>query len=314
MQAETDRLLRLTATLPAERAVHVQHHLLTFQKFTLACEAAITAVNERDDHTLEGWARRTLDCIRDEACQTWHPMDDLHLLPAHTQDVLLTAAEQNPQLFFASRRLTPSEAWRRETREGLATGRLKMLSPWDCAELIALAGKSEPGLRTIRPREARTAYLLIQDTTLARIAEPIFYAARIRQPDGTERELRNGEEVECIFNPFAPDVLFIRSDKGRFLGVAPRATKIDPNDREATLRAWAEASSRRAERLAPVRETMAHRKQEITDRRDHNARVADLTRPFLPEEKTQHASLTAARARVSELLKQSRQNEPAPEY
>ena len=311
IQQETDALLKRAESLTPERRDSLQFHLLSFAKFTEALAAGIAGINAEDDHKLEGWARHTLDCIRDG--EKFLPHEDLAMLPAVAASALITAAEHDASLFVPQRRLSRGEAWQRECREGLRTGRLAMLSPWDCAEIVALAGKSEPGLNTIRPREVRSAYIVVEDTTLAREPEPIFFAARITQMDGTERELENGEDVECVFNPFAPDVLFIRR-KGQFLGVAKRATKINPNDRAETLAAFAEARSRRAERLAGVREIMAPHTDAIAARRAHNERVCDTAAPLTAGERHAASALAAAKARIAEATRISRQNAETETY
>jgi len=304
-----DRLLKLALTMPPERALAIRHNLLSFAEFVRDSRELIESVNARTEHDLEGWARFTLDSIADER-GTWHPLADLALMPAEAASAILTLAERDPSLFCAARKLSPSAAWTRETRQGIAAGRLRTLHPWDAAEIIALAGKAEPELRTIRTRSVRAAYIVVRDTTVAMLPEPIFYSARIAQPNGEVRELRNGEDVEIIFNPFAPEILFVRSEKGRFLGVAKRDHGINPNIRAEVLAAYAEAKRRRGERLAPIKASMAADVAATVSRARHNDRVTDLSQPYTDAEHTAADALAAARAAVAERLNISRQNTP----
>lgn len=299
MDKETDAALALAASLPPERASMVQHALLTFDTFLEKVREAIRDMNNRDDHTLEGWDRFTLDAVSDGA-GGWLALADI---TADTAALVASAsaaiqAGEDARRWIARRRLSPWQAWQRETAAGFASGRLATMPVSYAAEICALAGRAEPALNVCRPRTIRGAYIAVMDTATARLAEPMVYEARVTTTDGTTRPLGNGEDVECVFNPFFTDLLFLRTPRGGFLGVARRAVAVNPNDIEAVRAAQAEARSLRDERLAPTRALFEPEHAAVRARREHNARVADTTKPLTDTERI----LAAARDRVREAL------------
>lgn len=92
-------------------------------------------------------------------------------------------------------------------------------------------------------------------------------------PEGGREELIEGNTYQVFVNPFAPDQLFIRDHKARFLGIAPAqpiAYRHRPETATAAVREYAQEENRL------MRQLIKRQIPAITERRDrhkHNAAV-----------------------------------------
>jgi hypothetical protein len=292
--AEADKLIKLAADLGPERAAHLDFPLLDFTTgFLPRANACIDQLNLSHDHDLEGWEALgyyalayRLHAGSDVALAE----QDLLALPPLERNEILALAQRDPAAMVVRRKLSRWDVWDRQQREAQANGRIKRLPGYLACELIAADGKAAEAVHAIRPRSLTRAYITVEDTRLALLDGPQIYEARVLRPDGTVCELPEGD-YKIVFNAFAPETIFVKDTKDRFLGIAPRAERINPNDQAAVLEAYGHAGSRRAERLQPVRERHADWHNEVARRGAHNTRVANGA-PITDEEKAEARALT----------------------
>jgi hypothetical protein len=124
----------------------------------------------------------------------------------------------------------------------------------------------------------------------------------ITDNEGRQSFLKDGETYLAFVNPFAPNQLFVKDGKGRFLGTAARCERASRADMEALKRNMGRAAHIETELLAPLATRQAKETRKKLAMHRNNAEVISGT--------------TEARedftARATQALNQSLQAETTP--
>lgn len=117
------------------------------------------------------------------------------------------------------------------------------------------------------------------------------YWGHVITPDGHREELTEGETYQIFVNPFAPDQLFVRDAKARYLGIAPAqpiAHRHDPDSVTAAVREYATEENRLVSKL--VKRQLPN----IAKRRDRHKHNAAVLKAHLDAKQNLTAEATAA--------------------
>jgi len=273
---QTDKLLKVKAQLPPERAALLKLPLLEYHSHFLPLLLDVyDRINGRDWHELEGWAASgfvTLDYkVAPEAIE-WVGTERLLAMPAPLREALVAAARQDARL-LRQRKLSPTEVWQ------AGRGQLQRVPAHVIADIL--------GEDLAEERKCKNAYFEFDDMELS--PEELRYEGRILTPDGREEELRD-DTYQTFCNPFDLGQLFIHDAKGRHLGVARRVKRgVNAAEIQREL-------GRQRERLADLqRPLLARHAAEAraeARRLEHNADVI-AGAPVTPEEKQRAAEVAA---------------------
>jgi hypothetical protein len=103
------------------------------------------------------------------------------------------------------------------------------------------------------------------------------FDALIHDPEGRIIPLKEGETYLTTANPFAPDQLFIKDAKGRFLGTAPRIARASRADLDSITRAIGAAAKKETTLLEPLRLRQAKATRQKLDLHRHNTQILEGT-------------------------------------
>lgn len=124
------------------------------------------------------------------------------------------------------------------------------------------------------------------------------FEAIVTDLEGRTTHLNDRERYDTTVNPFAPNQLFVRDAKGRFLGVAKRITRTSQADLPALQRAMGEAAAIEAELLAPLRERQVKGARAKKKMHENNAAVlSDAAKEAKQTAKTAASTLALAARR-----------------
>lgn len=254
-----ERLLGFMATAPEEVRAALMHPLLDYhtQFLPLLNYLYAVAINGRTEHALEGWEEMGRVITRYTLAPgsgQWLAIEDL---PETSRGLVLAAAREDLAKWTQRHRLSPAEVWQRG-RGDLIRG--------DHALVADLIG---PDLA--RERKVEGSYITFQDIEVS--PSPLIYEARIRTPQGRERELIRGERYGCLVNPYAPEDLIVLDARGAILGTAERVHRTSLADLEGMVESWGRAAKRQGEILADVRERWAPEEEAAVALRRHNAEL-----------------------------------------
>jgi hypothetical protein len=101
----------------------------------------------------------------------------------------------------------------------------------------------------------------------------MIYQARLRTPEGVERELPAGSKFQAFANPFAPRFLFVCNAKGTCLGTCELVQRVSYTDQTAIAQAAGHKRERIADILQGTRQRQAGEVQAAQDMREHNRRL-----------------------------------------
>ncbi len=233
---------------------------------------AYREINERTWHNLEGWhaaGNIRIDYRTTPSADHWLNDAEFAALPEISQTLLLQAAAADPR-YLQSRKLSPMEVRLRDR------GQLTRLPAFVVGEIL--------GEDFARELECRGTYFnAFSDQELS--PEPLVFEAFITTPEGRPEKLAD-DKYQVFVNPFDLQQLFVHDARGRCLGVAQRANRIDRDDTEALKREFGRRSHQIAELKKPLLARHAEAVRAETDRLANNAAVLDETRPFTMEEKS----------------------------
>ena len=277
------RLLAALQQLPPERAALLQFPLLEQTQFMHVLSDIYRFLETDTDHNLEGW----IDC--------GHVTQEMHLLGQWwTQDALLTLPTEQQQLAIAllnqgqlqarPRKLSRLEVWQRGSAD-----LIRITGPTVC-ELLGPTFAAE--------RKVISHQISFRDKDLG--PGDHKFDALIIDPEGRTVSLKDGETYLTTANPFAPDQLFIKDAKGRFLGTAPRITRASRADLDAVTRAIGAAAKKETTLLEPLRHRQMKTTREKLALHQHNTQVIEGTNEALADFTT----------RATTLLNQSLTTEP----
>lgn len=218
----------------------LQFNFPTWGEFARAADEAHRQMDERTDHTLEGWEECgfTVGELKVAGMPHWTAIPRMAALPAEraAQVRALVAAGAAE---YRERRMSPAEAWASATRDHA----LETVSP-GFAPMILGKELAHPGTvgdkLTVTVRDAETGERYVVSAVI----------------DG--KPLARGAQVQVWVNPIDSGKAYVADEQGRFLGVAStlQAVRADASadvpelQRQLGMRSAALAEGRR--RLAPV--------------------------------------------------------------
>jgi hypothetical protein len=251
-----ERLLAALQQLPAERAALLKFPLLEQTQFMLVLSDIYRFLESDHEHNLEGW----IDC--------GHVTQEMHLLGQWwSQEALLTLPPEQQQMAIAllhsgnlqarPRKLSRLEVWQRGSTD------LVRISGGTVCDLLGPSYAAE--------RRVASHMISFRDKDLG--PGDHKFDALIHDLEGRIVSLKEGETYLTTVNPFAPDQLFIKDAKGRFLGTAPRITRASRADVDAVTRAIGAARHKETVLLEPLRTRQLKASREKLDLHRHNAAV-----------------------------------------
>jgi hypothetical protein len=198
----------------------------------------IRLINERRTHNLEGWIE--LKFLSDQyrfhtQSEEWLSQEQYLALPDATQAWLREQVRGNTALHRPSR-LAPADVFAMQ-RGGVCRASMAMI-----AEILYRDLATE--------RKCRNGYFAFDDQEISH--EELRYHSRICTPDGRQEEL-TGDKYEVVVSPMQPELLWIYTGKGAFLGTAPRAAKSSRIDEDQNKLNLAFEQKRLADLAKPLK-------------------------------------------------------------
>lgn len=232
---------------------------------------AYREINERTWHNLEGWhaaGNIRIEYRTTPTASQWLTDAEFSNLPEAAQNLIVQLAQADSR-FIQQRKLSPMEVRLRDR------GQLVKLPAFVVGEIL--------GEDFARELSCSGAYFNeFSDHELA--PEPLRFESFITTPEGREEKLADGKYMVFV-NPFDLGQMFVHDARGRCLGVARRAGRIDRDDAEALKRAFGRREHQIAELKKPILARHAATVREELARMENNAAAMDETRPFTDEEK-----------------------------
>ena len=187
-------------------------------------------------------------------------------------------------------RMNRREVWDR------GAGELVKLPGWGVCEILGddLARESTVGAGMFE----------IQDQE---IGPAIYrYESQVRDAEGRQRELRDGEKYQVFINPFALGTLFVRDAQGRYVGECRQIHAPSRADMDGVRRAMGKTIHREAELLTPLQTRHAAEAREKQARHENNADLLDGTpakqTPAQARQRKEQNHVAADRARRLQLM------------
>jgi hypothetical protein len=252
---------------------------------------AYREINERDWHNLEGWHKAgniRIEYRTTPTAPNWLTDGEFSELPEISQQLLLQAAQTDSR-FIRQRKLSPMEVRQRDR------GQLTRLPSFVVGEIL--------GDDFARELETRGSYFnSFSDMELA--PEPLLFESVITTPEGREEKLADGK-YQVFVNPFDLQQLFVHDARGRCLGVARRANRIDRADDEALKREFGRRSHQIAELQKPILARHAQTVRDENSRLRNNAAIIEDVEG-ITDAKRQARNLRKFEGDASELLGDNR--------
>jgi hypothetical protein len=240
------RMIKLAADLPPNLAQAIRSELYTAQEYAYFAHLAYGALNERDDHNLQGWA----DCgfvspkwkWAEDPPEIWRDREELASLPPHLIEHANHQASLNPSL-RRSFKMRPADAMRAVCNDPA----IRRMRPEDAVLLVPMEWAQPVKIRSKRE-------IHISDPLLS--TEELIYFTEITNQHGRTEYLSPGDNVLAYVNPFDLDRLLICDQQGTYIGSVVRSVRVG-RDRE-TLELMFRERARMANNLeGPVRAAMA---------------------------------------------------------
>jgi hypothetical protein len=292
-----DKLLKLAAALPAERAALLKYPFLEWNQFIGLALDIYRIIDERTDHELEGWKK--LGFIANEwrlsvDSQHWLPMQQFLALPAPQQSVMRTMVDHTPGLTRA-RQLSPREVFHQQR----VAAPMAKLPEFMILDLLG----DDVDQTQVCERTVKGRYIEFDDRDLD--PDPLRFDATL---DG--RRLRHGQTYLTLINPFNPTQLHLFNASRAYIGAIPRDFAPCRSDLDAVRRKMGEVRKDENERLVELGLRHIDKAREKTEMHEHNHAVASGYESIdqLRKDQREQKSL-AADARTS-LLKNARTYKP----
>lgn len=228
-----DELLAAYSELPPEKAELIEFPILELSQFMDVAQEVYARIAHRREHKLEGW----IESGNVVQAFSWGGQLLMETQLTDEQRALVPALLSSGMLSAKPVRMSRQEVWDRGARD------LIRIPGWGVCSILGddLA------------REVRVSRNMISVED-AEIGPGVFrFESFIVDAEGNDAALRDGETYQAFINPFAPDMLFVRDAKGRYLGESRRIHAPCRGDVEAVARAMGEAAKRESTLLAPLR-------------------------------------------------------------
>lgn len=229
------RLLAAMQQLPADKASLLQFPLLEVNQYMGVLGDIYRFIENDPEHDLEGWE------------QCGHLMQMIHILGDwRTQDELLTLPDGQREMALAMiqsrmvetrpRKMTRAEVWHR-----------------GAADLVRIHGGTVCnilGNDFAVERKVHAHQFVFEDKEVG--PGQHRFEGIVTDAEGRQSFLKDGETFLAFVNPFAPNQLFVKDAKGRFIGTAARCERASRADAEGLKRSMGRAAHIEAELLAPL--------------------------------------------------------------
>lgn len=240
------KMLKLAQQLNPRLANAIRSELYTATEYAWIAHLIYGALNERDDHALQGWA----DCgfveprwrwANDEPGM-WRTRDELIGLPDNLREHAQHQQRQDPSLVRPFK-LTPAEAMRSVCKDPA----IRRMKPEDAVLLVPMEWA-----HAVRVRNKRE--IVIQDPLLA--SESLIYFTELTNSRGRTEYLSPGDEVLAFVNPFDLDRLLLCDQGGTYIGSVVRSIRAT-RDRETVELMFKERARMAGNLEGVVRQAMA---------------------------------------------------------
>lgn len=259
MLAHNQKLLAAAAHMPAATARCLAYDILTTEQLMDVLSYYYSYMECETDHDLEGWEESGHIVQELELAGRWITQADLLALPPAQHDMAL-ALLGSGQLRTRPRKMSRREVWDTDANS------LVRIPPYGVCEIL--------GEDLSEERSVADHMFEFED---AEVGPGIHrYPAIVETIDGHMLELREGEKFQAFVNPFAPQHLFVRDAKGRYIGLADRSLKPCRADYAGTQRAKVSAFKTEAKLLRDLRERQIPAAKARTDRAKHNASLLKI--------------------------------------
>lgn len=252
------RLLAAMQQLPADKAALLQFPLLEVNQYMSVLSEIYRFIENDHEHDLEGWEQcghimQTVNLMGE-----WRTQDELLMLPDGQREMAL-AMIQRGMVQTMPRKMTRAEVWHR-----------------GAADLVRIHGGTVChilGDEFASERKVQAHQFLFEDKEVG--PGQHRFEGIITDNEGRQSFLKDGETYLAFVNPFAPNQLFVKDARGRFLGTAARCERASRADMEALKRNMGRAAHIETELLAPLaaRQAKATR-QKLTMHRNNAAVIA----------------------------------------
>lgn len=233
-------LLKIAATLPAERVKLLLFPLCHFNQYVQLVAEIYERMDWRYDHQLEGWdqAGYVVSEYRLAHEAAWRPMAELLDLPLDQRaaiDIFLRAHTE----FMRTRKLSPREVWN-GGRQDLARINKYMVPD--------IMGRKDGSPVTVEDNGT----IVIEDRYIGP-GRHVYYAS-VKTPDGYMQSLAPGRRCIAHVLPYRPEEMFISDiDSGSVLGIAERYDRAPRYDQHAIEVLMGQKASHIKQLADPVR-------------------------------------------------------------
>lgn len=289
----TDGMIRYQATLSkvADRlGINkglLKSPFLSMEQFSLVLKDVYFVLNNRTDHTLEGWREAGL-IIREYQLSEglWTP--EMALPNPDDGDNQRMAIEAIRALVLADpkrlreRRLSPAEVWQTQA-PGLAKLPLSlyaMLLGEDCTRSV----------------KVRRGYMTIQDKELC--PEPRLYKAQIYTPQSRWEYLNNEETYDVVLNPYDAAHLIIKSARGGIKGEAFLDIPVSRANQTAVEHAIGRVAAHKTALMSDLRSRHTQDRAEVAALKAYNDDIITLAQGGLAKAEQEAITLTGTEQRA----------------
>jgi hypothetical protein len=291
------KLAEKAADLPDALRDAIRSGLFTASEFGWFSQLAYQALNERQEHAIQGWE----DCgfvvpawrWAEDPPDLWRSREELASLPQHLIDHANHQAKLNPSL-RKPHRLSPADAMRSVCKD-------PAIRRMDRADAVLLIPMEWAHPVTITPKHE----IVISDAMLS--TEAIVYFSELTNSKGRKEYLQPGDNVLAHINPFDLDTLLILDQSGKFIGTVVRSVRNgrDKETLEAMFRERARMSGNLGARTRHAMSPIAHQRQldkAANDDLINKARLMAEGKPATEFERHQAAGLQGHRTAAANRL------------
>lgn len=251
----------LAANCPeaVETLARARTHALTYGQLVGAVAAAITAMNNRRNHNLEGWENcgfvKHMVPLAGQLLPLDKAADDFALGDPQAREEFLTRLAPKAQRV----KMSPREAW-----ASFGGTTLKRFPLFLATEILGVELSQEVCVRR-GAFKARNVWN----------GELGLYAAACQTPEKSVHICPEGAALRVWVNPMCPEAALVADAQGRFIGAAERLTATTHGDTTAAANNLGILSLFRGEQRRRIAAALDSRRTREVERREENLRVLE---------------------------------------